>query len=474
MAALVAVTAAGSASANGRYPYSQQLVVDPSDATRLWQRTTYGALTSSNDGKAWSWLCEQGVGYGTAEDPMFGATATGALLVASVNGMLTTPDHGCSWTTMPDFGKRLINDLAVSSDGNHVVALTTSITTSNAFDLVVYRSDDAGAHFHALGPALSEDIDGLTIEMAASDPMRLYASGVANIGTVPDAGALPGSAVGDAGKGANGVLLRSKDGGATWRRIPVVTASAGQPFIAAVHPTNPDVLYVRVAGPGSDEGQSVQSFLLYSEDGGDHFREVLRESADMLGFALSKDGTTVFAGFGDSYALNGERPVDPSVLGLYRASANDFAFTRTVVGQVGCLFQDTSRLYVCGDHVTSGFELGVSTDDGATVQALYDWGNALQGPLECPASSEVTRTCTPQWPPICDQLGPCSLDAGTASTSGATNSARGGCDCGSPGRSSSSSNDVGSVKLVMPSEPLELLAGLSALGAALWRRRRRR
>jgi MYXO-CTERM domain-containing protein len=33
---------------------------------------------------------------------------------------------------------------------------------------------------------------------------------------------------------------------------------------------------------------------------------------------------------------------------------------------------------------------------------------------------------------------------------------------------------VGSVKLTVPSEPLELVAGFTALAAALWRRRRRR
>src|SRR3954471_21354188 len=101
------------ASANGRYPYAQQLLVDPGDPNRLWLRATYGLLTSADGGQSWDWICEAAVGYSTQEDPMLAITADGKVLVASVEGVLVSPDHGCSWSASPGIGDRYVRDLAV-------------------------------------------------------------------------------------------------------------------------------------------------------------------------------------------------------------------------------------------------------------------------------------------------------------------------------------------------------------------------
>src|SRR5579871_3234201 len=80
--------------ANGRYPLSQQLLVDPSDTARLFMRSTYGVLTSADTGSTWSWLCESGIGYDPGEDPMMAVAGDGSVLAGASEGLFTTHDHG--------------------------------------------------------------------------------------------------------------------------------------------------------------------------------------------------------------------------------------------------------------------------------------------------------------------------------------------------------------------------------------------
>lgn len=439
---LAGMLAPAQALANGRYPASQQLVVDPGNPARLWLRATYGVLTSPDAGKNWDYLCEAAVGFNTTEDPMFGVTKNGTLFAASNEGLLTTRDEGCSFGGDPDVGQRITRDLAVEGDQSHVLVLTTESRPNGNYLLRVHRSDEASANFAPIGGPISQDVLGLTLDPAPSDPKRIYVSGVvyAQSAAAIEAGVLsPDASAGD----APGVLLRSKDGGMTWERLYIPGATVSyQPFIAAVHPTNPDVLYVRVMGP-PQTFDSVESFLLYSEDGGDHFREVFRKKADMLGFALSKDGQTVFVGMGDTH--DPSRPADASVLGIYAASAPDLTFSRRLVGQVSCLTESDAGLYVCGGHDTVGWEVGLSTDGGQTATPLFDFKKS-RGPLACAAGTPSSAACENTWPSVCGQLGvsctlgPPPLDFDASFPPPKTTPARkkdGGCGCETPARDSS-------------------------------------
>jgi hypothetical protein len=374
-----------------------------------------------------------------------------------------------------------VNDLATFRDPSKVVALTTLTEPSGAYELTVYESDDSGATFRALGPPISDDVFGLTVDVAPSNDQRLYVSGfLYRAGTPLPAGsdggpldaAIEASTV-DAGQSlaAPGVLLRSTDGGATFSRVAIPEVGAGEePFIAAVDPKNADILYVRVAGAPAPEGV-VESRLLYSEDGGDHFRQVFEGAADMLGFALGDDGATVYVGLGDSHDLSGQRPVDTNALGIYRGAAPDFSFTRELVGQVGCLLSASTGLFVCGDHGTTKFELGLSTDEGKTATSIFDWGPKFGTELACPSKSGTARACDPQWPMECDTYGISCPGAETPTT---TVAARGGCGCGSPGRKSAPPPETGTVSLSFESEPFELTIAALALAGAVLRRLGRR
>jgi photosystem II stability/assembly factor-like uncharacterized protein len=465
------------ASANGRYPLAQQLLVDPSDPNRLWLRATYGILTSADAGKSWFWICETAVGYGSGEDPVLGVTGDGRIFVGSQHGLFTTSDYGCSWSPNTDIGDRFVIDLAVEHDGRHVLALTKFTGPNGAYDLTVLRSDDQAARFSAQGPPISLDLLGLTVDEAPSDSQRIYVTGVVYaLAPAGDAGPLTPDAAANARDGP-GILMRSRDGGATWERLRIPGASATKPpFIAAVHPTNPDIVYVRVQGESKDTGP-IDSFLLYTEDAGNTWRELFRGSADMLGFSLSPDGNEVRLGLGSSQDPNDPssgRQVDPNAIGIYRATPPAFSFTHLLKGQVGCLTDAGPLLYMCGGHASEHFEVGVSADDGMTASGLVDL-QGVRGVLTCPQTTSTALQCTDQWTYVCGQLGHCSSTLRDAGPTKAPSGGGSGCGCGSPGTAPSKSQPAttGTVRLEMFPESLEALVATSAI-AAWWARRRHR
>ncbi len=167
--------------------------------------------------------------------------------------------------------------------------------------------------------------------------------------------------------GPEPVFLRSDDGGATMRETTRSFAGAQSAWIAGVDPTRPDVVYVRGQRPGG-----AGTILSRSDDGGRSFRRLAETTGAMRGFALSDDGATVW--FGSSDAREG---LQRSVRG------GPFARTREQP-VVQCLRQHAGTLYVCADEAVDGYALGRSRDGGDTVTPLLSL-RALTDPVTCPA-----------------------------------------------------------------------------------------
>jgi hypothetical protein len=235
-----------------------------------------------------------------------------------------------------------------------------------------------------------------TLEVAASDPLRFYVSGVR-------------------GSGVNeqGVVLVSADGGKSWTEhaVPLNTNTERAPYVSAVDPKNADRVYVRTKG-------SAGSRLLVSDDGAKTFREVLAMTGDMLGFKLSPDGQKVYVG----------GPKD----GLEIASAADLAFTKKSNVGVTCLGVNGPKLYACANE-SDGFIFGESEDDGVTfAPKLHLW--SVRGPLTC-APSSTHAQCLPAWPALRDSLATAPGDGGeddggassSGGSSGGSSGSHGGC-----------------------------------------------
>jgi hypothetical protein len=219
------------------------------------------------------------------------------------------------------------------------------------------------------------------------------------------------------------------DDGASFERLPIAgTSLQNSPFIAAVDAVNPDRVYVRVAG-------AVEDYLLVSDDAGTSFTEVFRggAGAELYGFALSPDGSTVLAGFGDP--RDGTQ-VDDAALGIWSASTSDFAFSRIYTEPVACLTWSPTKLYACTGQFDAGFELGASTDGGATFQSVMVLAD-LEGPLECAAGTTVGDVCQADWQATCELIGKCP--AGT----GGAGAAAGAAGAGNTPPSEEESDDCG-------------------------------
>jgi hypothetical protein len=233
---------------------------------------------------------------------------------------------------------------------------------------------------------------------------------------------------------------------------------ANVPYIGAVDPQDPDVLYVRLDGNPTDQ-------LVVSKDGGTTWTKVFETSvpvqgatSPLLGLALSPDGSTVAAG----------GPND----GLWTAPATTLAFTKASTMSALCLTWSTAGLYGCGDEMADGFTAGISTDEGMTWTPLLHRAG-LCGPLECAADSGVTTQCTSLWPLNAGAFGDPSCD-GIPSASSSPDASVGGDGGGDTSGGEAAGHSCACAFAGEPTAGLTAIATALLGGCALATRRRRR
>jgi MYXO-CTERM domain-containing protein len=353
--------------ANGRFPLSQRLFQDQGNTDHLYLSATFGLLVSRDRGQNWYHVCESALTPELLEsDILFEVMPDGAMLAALVRPLSISSDCGCTWQPVLGLGKTdWVKDIARAGQ-NSVVALTSD---------GIARSTDGGRNWSDVTPiAVTGGFQTFTLDAAPSDPMRLYVSITLNAD--PDAGVAQ----------TTPALLVSDDGGESWSTRSMTDALSGdQPFIAAVHPTNPDIVYVRTDNWSANDETGLDDAndgLFVTDDAGMTFREVLRKGAKLFGFALSPDTDTVLAGFGDP--AQATRNVYPEELGIYRASTSDHVFTHALANNtaVSCLTWNASGLYACFDEL-----VGLSADGSVPPMSsgftqVLAWAD-VRGPLAC-------------------------------------------------------------------------------------------
>ncbi len=370
MFTMAMLLAAGSAWGNGRFPSTNRIVLSPSDPNVVIVRSTYGILPSSDHGTTWAFLCEEALGISqmAVVDPALALTA-GHALVAGLRpgGLNVSNDTGCNWRCAGDqLAGEWIVDVAVRPNAPHsVVALTSTLLKAGGGEHAqAFESVDDGATWTPLGTPLDPSIQVTTIEVAASDPHRLYVSATRGFGPQRTAS-----------------LFVSMDDGATWTEhvTPLDIALEVSLYIAGVDPLDADRVYLRTEG---------KSRLFVTRDAGQSFQIPLVFDGQMLGFALSADGSKVFAG-GD---------VDGLMVGD-RANLSFASQPSIVLGGDGgpaklyiqCLATRGSELWACADE-SNGFIAGVSTDDGATFAPKLHL-NSVRAPIRCCASVPGALAC---------------------------------------------------------------------------------
>lgn len=454
---LAIVSFALSASANGRFPRSQQLIETPGDPTRLILRTTFGILLSVDAGDSWRVICEGSVGYGGMVDPAIGVTADGTLLAGVFGGLRVSRDDGCQFEFAQPGPTNVVADVTVEKqDTSKSLVLISEGLGQGRFQNELWESVDAGRTWNQRASALGDRFLGLTLDPAPSNPDRLYVSGQGEQG---------------------GEFLRSEDRGGTWESVPVPNTEAqASPFIGAVHPANADMVFVRVSGfenRGNDK--LANDALLVTTDGGDSFMEVHRRPAKMMGFALHPDGSEVLIGYGNP--IDGT-VVEAEALGIWKASTSDFVFEKIFDGSTTCLTWSPRGLYVCASQFSSGFELGFANGADFTLQDVGAVRTIMQlsdaeGVVECPLGTTSGDLCPAAWPGICQDIGRCLPDGMDA---GGPDGGDGGnhLDAGPPGDAAPSRSARGSSCRAAPEAPSSgYLWLLTLVGLVRWRGARR-
>lgn len=353
------------------------------DGATLYLRATFGVLVSRDAGKSWQWLCERAFGYEGTWDPPIAATRDGRLWVGLENGLVSTAD-GCEVKAVAELAGETIKDLTVDARGDTVWAITGAPGKKS----FVWR----------IGSERTERLAGLdetnlmTIEVAPSNPSRLYVSGQP-YGTV------------------RGRLYRSDDGGKTLRGEANDLRAEGPFFIAGIDPKDPNrVLLRHLHTTGSD--------VLVTKDGGKTFTTVLSMKSAMFGFAKSNDGKTYWAGSGLADH------------GIWRSTDRGEKWEQLAQHGVLCLHATKSGLFTCENPFVLGAPaIGLSKDDGKTVESLASFGD-VQGPVAC------SNACAALWPETRAQVVPRpdggvrrSKDAGDGSGVATSEPKRSSCSC---------------------------------------------
>jgi hypothetical protein len=341
-------------------------------------RTVFGIALSQDQGASFRWICQQAALYSETDEPEFAVTQDGTLFVGFWMGLSGSRDGGCSFSFVGgELEQKFIVDVTVRpNDSKSVLALVSEGLGAGVFRNELWESPDNGVTWAALGPNFADDLESYTLAAARSRPARIYVSAMDDISQDPTS--LPQRIA---------TIARTDDGGQNWDRFPVSGSDTTMlPYLLGVHPQDPNQVFLRLDTPEGDA-------LLVSTDGGESFREVLRQEAKLFGFAISPDGATVLAGFGD--------PKDPAVfveeasLGLWRGSSETLDFTKVFEGPIGCLEWADAGVYACTADDIHGFDLGFSTDQGSSFCGLMTLG-AIDGPLECAGG------CAGLWTDFCN------------------------------------------------------------------------
>jgi hypothetical protein len=406
--ALALALCPAAAHANGRFPAAQQVVFGVGAfSSRITFRTTFGLLVSDDAGGSFRWLCEGALfsapEFGPSIDPAVDIDARGRTVYGFRNGLRWWSQDQCGVQTDPALRDREVLDLTSTPDRTVLYGIETPLDETQW--ILRARSDDLA--FTRRGSGIP-NVRLATIDVAPTNPQRLWLSGLDATLDTP-------------------LVLRSDDGGETVSPVAIPARLLGEDvFIAAMHPTDPDALWLRA-------NVDLGSTLVRVREAGRVAETVARTPDRMLGFARSADGRTVWYG-----SINA---------GLYRSDDGGDTFARVNPLAVICLAVHDGALWACGDWLRGPFALGRSTDGGRSFTPVLQFRD-LVGPVACAATG--IEACEDRWPMLQRDLSlaamrdagarrDATIDAsdvpaaqGDATVSRPPTAGAGGCGCGVP------------------------------------------
>ena len=167
-----------------------------------------------------------------------------------------------------------------------------------------------------------------------------------------------------------------------------------------MHPTNPDVLFIRSLAANPPQGDK----LYRSSDGGVSFSEVLTTTSEIRDVVIRDDQHVVVATASGSFTST-------------NAGATFGALAATP--QLSCAGQrDDGKLFGCGANGQPDFMAVARTADAASWEKVFRFVE-LAGPLECADGTPEQAMCGPQWPALQTQFATTGPKCGAEAHDGA-------------------------------------------------------
>jgi photosystem II stability/assembly factor-like uncharacterized protein len=398
------------AEANGRFPQTVDVHVQPGDDQVILLAATFGLLISRDGGATFRWVCEETIGYGGIFDPDYAMATDGTIFATTFEGLRVSRDGGCTWLTIADLSSHWVQEVEVGPDG-----VVWAATASSNMPNDVFLSTDNGQSFQATNVPV-RDVFWKSLRVAA-DGQRVYISGY-KVAESTDGGVL----------GPQAFVLRSDDRGASWTQLPLTDVELGSQawfFVEGVSPTDPDVVFARSLGVNSSIGDA----LYRSSDAGQSWVRVLDTANRMVAFVIRKNGEVVVGTETDGVHIS--------------ASGGDAgSFIRMETPQMRCVAENSAgELLACGANWEPDFFALGRSQDGQDWQKVFRFSE-IDSAYPCEAGTTQYDICeAKRWPALCEMFqckgtGPLPADAGADAGTG--DGGKGGCCDASPGAARSS------------------------------------
>lgn len=396
---------AGPALGNGAFPDSQAVITPSDRPSEILLATNFGLITSTDDGRSWTWSCEQDPN-GMRNLYQLGPSPRHRLFARDSGGLVFTDDAGCHWAgATGDLADSVISDAfpdPVAADRILAVAAPRGGTDG------VYRvleSSDAGKTFSTVvyTAAPGDAVSG--VEIARADPSVIYLIILKGFDLAP-------------------ALALSTDRGATWQHHDLSAAlGTGSVLLVAVDRQDPRRVFLQVNHPGSnvlavvDGGGTVISTPLHLDGG------------FMSGFLQTAGGAILISGLVGADAV------------LYR-SRDDAASFEAVSGppKLWGLSERAGTIFGAA-RTGSPFAIAKSVDEGSTWQPFmrYEEVKSIAGCVQAACEDVcLSQAAVHLWPrEMC--LPPTSVPQSTDGSVGADGSSDAAID--EPGRKVTAGND---------------------------------
>jgi hypothetical protein len=355
-AALALLAVGAQARADGAFPDTFTLLLASDRPNEVVVATNFGLMVSEDFGGSWSYVCENAMG-GTSNSFLYevGPAPADRFYEEALQGLAFSGsgDDACAFDAgVTPYSQPSVQDAFPDpNDALHVLALVEAQLDGGAFADLLLESNDGAATFSTQLYSATAPVQLTGVEISRSVPDTYYMTGFSSSATVTP------------------LLFKTVDRGGTWQSIDLSGAAPG--FIvrlAAVDPTNADVVYLRAVL----ETDPTQGGLLKVSDGGASVDILFNSGIDA--FLRRADGSLLINSGNQAYLSTDDETFVPwGACGQVRSFAE----------RDGGIFALTncSRVYV-------------SWDDGDSWNKLLDSFGQISGPRTCGA---IPSLCAADW-----------------------------------------------------------------------------